>query len=218
MPILVKACRTGPHDGPNDGASGARRTVSPGRREARQQPSQGSFWPFPLRLNPKLRRFDPKSSDFSQFKPRNIIKTYPSQIIKSKLRKLEAREEKKSSRTLVQELHKLPQFQPRNLSIFPWISSPSMWDFTSGFLSPIGSLVFSQILDYHIMIRPRVSRTSTKLHELISYMFQIRFPCYYSDYCMNFRTLAMYFFSSWITHARSDISVTSDIHAFVING
>ena len=36
-----------------------------------------------------LRRFDPKSSDFSQFK-----KTYPSQIIKSKLRKLEAREKK----------------------------------------------------------------------------------------------------------------------------
>ena len=69
-----------------------------------------------------------------------------------------------------------------------------MWDFTSGFLAPIGSLVFSQIFDSHIMIRPRVSRTSSKLHELISYMFQIRFPCYYSDYCMNFRTLAMYLF------------------------
>ena len=39
MPILVKACQTGPHDGPNDGASGARRTVSPGRREAQQQHS-----------------------------------------------------------------------------------------------------------------------------------------------------------------------------------
>ena len=42
-------------------------------------------------------------TDFSQFKTRNIIKTSPSQIIKSKLRKLEAREEKKlknpSSRT-----------------------------------------------------------------------------------------------------------------------
>ena len=61
MPILVKACWTGP----NDGASGARRSVSPGRREAQQQTSQGSFWRFPLCLNPKLRRFDPKSSDFS---------------------------------------------------------------------------------------------------------------------------------------------------------
>ena len=141
MPTLVKACRTGPHDRPNDGASGARRTVSPGSREARQQPSQGYFRPFPLRLNPKLHRFDPKSSDFSKFKPRNIIKTYPSQISKSKHRKLEAREEKKSSRTLVQERHKLKQFQPLSLCIFPWISSPGMWDFTSGFLSPIGSLV-----------------------------------------------------------------------------
>ena len=50
-----------------------------------------------------LRRFDPKSSYFCQFKPRNITKTYPSQIIKSKIRKLEARKEKKlknpSSRT-----------------------------------------------------------------------------------------------------------------------
>ena len=72
-------------------ASGARRTVGSGRREARQQPSQGSFWSFPLCLNPKLGCFDPKSSDFSQFKPRNIIKTYSSKIIKSKLRKLEAR-------------------------------------------------------------------------------------------------------------------------------
>ena len=43
-----------------------------------------------------LRRFDPKSSYFSQFKPRNIIKTYPSQIIKSKHRNLGAREEKKA--------------------------------------------------------------------------------------------------------------------------
>ena len=81
-------------------------------------------------------------------------------IIKSKLRKLEAREEKKSSRTLVQESHKLQQFQPQNLSIFLWISSPGMWDFTYGFLSPIRSLVFSQILDSHIMIRPSVSRSS----------------------------------------------------------
>ncbi|TMX00843.1 hypothetical protein EJD97_025840 [Solanum chilense] len=36
IPILVKACLTGPHDRPNDEASGARHTVSPGRREARQ--------------------------------------------------------------------------------------------------------------------------------------------------------------------------------------
>ena len=34
MPVLVKACRTGPHDGPNDGASGAERNVIRGRREA----------------------------------------------------------------------------------------------------------------------------------------------------------------------------------------
>ena len=95
MPILVQACRTVPHNGPNDGALGTRRTVSYGRREARQQPSQECFLPFPLHLNPKLHRFGPKSSDFSLFKTRNIIKTYPSQIIKSKLRKLEAREEKK---------------------------------------------------------------------------------------------------------------------------
>ena len=59
------------------------------------------FLPFPLLLNPRLCHFDPKSTDFSQFKPRNIIKTYPSQIIKSKRRKLEAREEKKISRTLL---------------------------------------------------------------------------------------------------------------------
>ena len=96
MPILVKDCRIGPHDGPNDGASGAQQTVSRGSREAQHQPSQGSFRPFPLRLKPKLCCFDPKSSDFSQFKPRNIIKLYPSPIIKSKHKKLEAREEKKS--------------------------------------------------------------------------------------------------------------------------
>ena len=109
----------------------------------------GVCWPFPLQLNPKLCRFDPKSSDFSKFKLRNIIKTYLSQIIKSKHRKLEAREEK-NPRILVQERHKLQQFQPRNLSIFPWISSPGMWDFTSGFLSPIGSLVsVSSWFSYH---------------------------------------------------------------------
>ena len=150
MSILVKACRTGHHDVPNDGASGARWTVSPDRREAREQPSQGSFWPFSLRLNPKLRRFEPKSSDFSKFKPRNIIKTYPSQIIKSKLRNLEAREEKKSSRTLVQECHKIQQFQPWNFSIFLWISWPGMCDFSRGFVSPIGFLVLvSSWFSYH---------------------------------------------------------------------
>ena len=96
MSILVKTCQTGPDDGPNDGALGRQQTISPGRRLARQQLSQWSFGPFPLCLNPKLRVFDPKSSYFSHFKRRNIIKTYPSQIIKSKLRKLEAREEKKA--------------------------------------------------------------------------------------------------------------------------
>ena len=90
MPILVKACRTCPVN-----ASVRRRTVSPSHRLV-QQLIQGSFGPFPVCLNPKLRCFEPKSSDFSQFKPRNIIKTYPSQIIKSKHRKLEASEEKKA--------------------------------------------------------------------------------------------------------------------------
>ena len=61
MPIFVESSRIGPHDGPNDGASGVRRTVSPRRRDARQQPSLGSFLPFSLYLNPKLRHFDPKS-------------------------------------------------------------------------------------------------------------------------------------------------------------
>ena len=73
------------------GASVRRRTVSPGRRLV-QQLIQGSFGPFPVCLNPKLHRFEPKSSDFSQLKPRNKNKTYLSQIIKSKVRKLEARE------------------------------------------------------------------------------------------------------------------------------
>ena len=91
MPILVMACRTGP----TDGASINRQSVSPGRLLVRQQLSQGSFGPFSLHLSLKLRRFDPKSSDFSQFKPRNITKIYLSQIIKSKLKKLEASEEKK---------------------------------------------------------------------------------------------------------------------------
>ena len=63
MSILVKTCRTGPNDGPNDGASDAQQTVNPGRREARQQTSQGYFCPFPLCLKPKLCRFVPKSTD-----------------------------------------------------------------------------------------------------------------------------------------------------------
>ena len=91
-----------------------------------------------------------------------------------------------------------------------------MWVFTSGFLSPIGSLVFNQILDSLIIIRHRVSRTSANYDELVCYMFQVRLPYYYTAYCMNFKTLALYFFSSWITHARSYISNTSDIHASVI--
>ena len=140
MPILVKAYRTRPNDGPNNRASYRRCTVSSGHRFARHQLSQGCLRSFPLCLNPNLRLFDLKSSYLTQFNPRNIIKTYPSQIIKSKHRKLEAREEQQNSRSLVQECHKFLQFQPGNLIIFPWISSPSMWDFTSGFLSPIGSL------------------------------------------------------------------------------
>ena len=59
----------------------------------------GSFGLFPLCLNPNIRRFDPKPSDFSQFKPRNIIQTYLSQIIKSELRKSEEREDNKHKNT-----------------------------------------------------------------------------------------------------------------------
>ena len=88
-----------------------------------------------------------------------------------------------------------------------------MWDFTSVLFSPIGSQDISQIIDSIIIIRPRVSRTVVYYHELVSYMFLIRLPCYYSNHNMNFRILAMYFFSSLITHARSAISVTSSLHA-----
>ena len=95
MPFLVNAFRTVPIDAPNDVASVRRRIISHCRRLVREKLSKGSFRPFLLRLNARLRLFDPKSSYFSQFKPINIIKTYPNQIIKSKLRKLEAREEKK---------------------------------------------------------------------------------------------------------------------------
>ena len=81
MPVLVKACRTGSTDGPTDGESVNRWTVSPGRRFVRQQLTRGSFDRFPLRLNLTIRHFDPRSSNFSHFKPRNILKTYLSQII-----------------------------------------------------------------------------------------------------------------------------------------
>ena len=103
MQILVNAYRTRPVNEPNDGASVRRRTVSVSCCLVRQQLTQGSFGLLPLFLNPKLCLFDPKSSYFRQFNPRNRIKTYLSQIIKSKVRKLEARKEKKlknpSSRT-----------------------------------------------------------------------------------------------------------------------
>ena len=36
---------------------------------------------FLVHLTPKIRRLNPKSLDFSQLKPRNIFKTYLSQII-----------------------------------------------------------------------------------------------------------------------------------------
>ena len=42
-----------------------------------------------------------------------------------------------------------------------------MWDFTSGFFSPIRSLDISQFLNSLIMIRPRLSRTSLDYHELV---------------------------------------------------
>ena len=103
MPILVKSYRT----------------VSPGPRLVLQQLIQGSFGPFPLCLNPKLCHFYPKSSYFSQFNPRNITKTYLSQIIKSKVRKLEARKEKKlknySSRT--QQVAAVPAPKPKYFSV-----------------------------------------------------------------------------------------------------
>ena len=57
--------------------------------------NSGYFGLLPLCLNPKIRRFDPKLLDFSQLKPRKITKNYLSQIIKSKLKKLESRKEKK---------------------------------------------------------------------------------------------------------------------------
>ena len=43
--------------------------------------------------------------------------------------------------------------------VWPERNFPRYMDFSSGFLSHIGSLGFSQILDSLIMIKPRVSRT-----------------------------------------------------------
>ena len=80
---------------------------------------------------------------------------------------MEARKEK-MVKNPSQEPNKVPSVAAPKSKYFYVISSPSMWDFTGDFLSPIGSLVFSQILDSHNMIRPRVFRTSTELHELIS--------------------------------------------------
>ena len=97
MPILVKVSPTCPTFRSNDIPSMEIGTVSPGHCLVRQQLTQGSFGLFSLCLNLKICRFDPKSSDFIQFKPRNIIKDYLSQIIKSKVRKSEARKEKEAS-------------------------------------------------------------------------------------------------------------------------
>ena len=80
---------------PNDESLIERRPISPSHCLVIQQLSQVYFGLFSLRLNHKVRCSSPKSSDFSQLKPRNITKTYLSQIIKSKLRKLEAIKEKK---------------------------------------------------------------------------------------------------------------------------
>ena len=111
MSILVKVCYTDL----NDGQLIERRPISLGRRLFQQQLTQGSFGLFSLYLNPNIRRFDPKSSDFSQFKPKNITKTYLSQIINHKHRKLEARKEKKvknpSSRTQQSSSSSSPKFE-----------------------------------------------------------------------------------------------------------
>ena len=53
-------------------------TVCPGHCFVRQQLTQGSFGVFLLHLNLERRRFDPKLSDFSNFKPRNITRAYLS--------------------------------------------------------------------------------------------------------------------------------------------
>lgn len=79
-----------------------------------------SFGHFPLHLNPKLCRFKPKSSDYSQFNPRNIIKTYPSEIIKSKTRKLEAIEEKKFKNSISRtpKVSVLPDPKPKYFFVY----------------------------------------------------------------------------------------------------
>ena len=99
------------------------------------------------------------------------------------------------------------RFHPRNQKISLSNSSPGMWDFTKGFLSSISSQDFSQIFYSFIMIKPRFFKNLADHHELVVYMLQIRLSCYYFVSCMNLRTLAMYFFSSWITHAKLDSSV-----------
>ena len=81
---------------PNDRTSTERRTVSPSCRLVREQLTQGSFDLFLILLTPMIRRFDPKSADFSEIKPRDITRTYLIQKHKSKLRKLEARKKKKT--------------------------------------------------------------------------------------------------------------------------
>ena len=93
MPIFVKASRTSPTYVPNNGPSMERRTVYKGRCLVQQKLTQGSFGLLPLHLKLKICCFDPKSS-FSQFKPRNITRTYLSQNYKSKVRTLEERKEK----------------------------------------------------------------------------------------------------------------------------
>ena len=103
MSILVKDCRIDPNDGP----SMERWTVCPGHRLVRQQLTQGSFGLLPLDLNLKILCFNPKSSEFSHCKPRNITKTYLSQIINYKHRKLEPRKEKKVKNPS-QECRKVP--------------------------------------------------------------------------------------------------------------
>ena len=74
MLVLVKACRTGPTYGPNDGEWIKQWTVCPGRRLVRQQLTLGYLILFSFFLSPKIRRFDFESSYFCQFKRRNITK------------------------------------------------------------------------------------------------------------------------------------------------
>lgn len=56
------------------------------------------------------------------------------------------------------------------LKYFSGISLPGMWGFTSEFLSPIGSLDLSQILDSLLIIIYRVSKTFMEVQEPIKYM------------------------------------------------